>query len=248
MSFEALALTEGPLAAAYLLTLGAMAAGMIEVPKERRLVARNCFLASCLIFAGMAYMWGISTEFPVVPRVLVVGILCGLAGIAAVECSRFIMPHEKPVVGPALPLTDARPEVPNEFSGWTNTQLIERVKVVVSGMRQLDERYTRMEHETLGWHHTGPTEEDNTRGLTEGILKSQSLTTEKNTIFRNQFYVEARTLRAAMLLRTPELQPPPTGYDPFRLGKNVIDTGRLGGPYPISAAADYLEALSRTLR
>jgi hypothetical protein len=51
-----------------------------------------------------------------------------------------------------------------------------------------------------------------------------------------------------MLLRTPELQPPPIGYDTYRLGKRVMDTGRLGGPNPIGAAVDYLEALSRTLR
>jgi hypothetical protein len=94
MSIVELALTEGPLAAAYLLAMGALAFGIVPVTPVRLRFARNCFLASCAIFAGIAILWGITTDYATWPRVLIVGALAALTGIGAVESSRFIM-HEQ---------------------------------------------------------------------------------------------------------------------------------------------------------
>jgi hypothetical protein len=108
MSIVELALTEGPLAAAYLLAMGALAFGIVPVTPVRLRVARNCFLASCAIFAGIALLWGITTDYATWPRILIVGALAAIAGIGAVESSRFIMhgqniKHDEEKSGPANP-------------------------------------------------------------------------------------------------------------------------------------------------
>jgi hypothetical protein len=64
---------------------------------------------------------------------------------------------------PPLEIGKANPEVPNEFSGWTNHQLIERVKEVVSGMRELEQEYAINNLATLGLWRTGSTEEERAR-------------------------------------------------------------------------------------
>jgi len=96
MSITELAVVEGPLAAAYLLALVALAFGIIPVSERRTLVARNCLIGSCAIFAGIAIMWAVMTELTPLPRLLVVFLLCGLAGIGTVEGTRFIMNEVKP--------------------------------------------------------------------------------------------------------------------------------------------------------
>src|SRR6266478_5748887 len=91
MSIVDLAVSEGPLASAHLLALGALAFGIVPVPPARLRLARNYFLVSCAIFAGIAIMWGITTDYSTWPRVLVVGTLVGLGGVGAVESTRLIM-------------------------------------------------------------------------------------------------------------------------------------------------------------
>lgn len=91
MSIVELAVSEGPLASAHLLALGALAFGIVPVPPARLRLARNYFLVSCAIFAGIAIMWGITTDYSTWPRVLVVGTLVGLGGVGAVESTRLIM-------------------------------------------------------------------------------------------------------------------------------------------------------------
>jgi hypothetical protein len=97
MSLIELAGVEGPLVVAFIFALCALP---LEV--NRRL-ARNCFWAGCAIFAGLAVMWGITTDYPAGLRMLVVGILSALAGVGAVESARFVMHKEGPLKdsGPA---------------------------------------------------------------------------------------------------------------------------------------------------
>jgi hypothetical protein len=139
MSLLELGITEGPLAAAYLLAIGALAFGMIPVTEKRLHVARNCFLASCAIFAGIAIMWGITTDLP--PPLRLLGGLTGLAGIAAVESTRFIMreiaPREMAVSGP--PYFDLRVEVspssyPTVAVAYIAIKPIDRVRVFLEYM------------------------------------------------------------------------------------------------------------------
>ena len=94
MSISELALTELPFAATYLLTVGGLAFGVVPVNRSRLRLARNCFMAASVIFAGIAIMWGIWTEYPFWPRVLIVGLLAALAAIGAMESTRFIMRDE----------------------------------------------------------------------------------------------------------------------------------------------------------
>jgi hypothetical protein len=96
MSLLDLLYVEGPFAAAYLLAIGAIAYGAITVSHARLGIARNCFMGACAIFAGVAIMWGVSTDYSFLPRIFVVGVLSAAAGISVAETWRFFV-HEETV-------------------------------------------------------------------------------------------------------------------------------------------------------
>jgi hypothetical protein len=90
MSLTELVVVEGGIAVAILLAIVALALGVIAVPPGRLKIARNCFWACCVIFTGIAVMWGITTDYSLGTRAVIVGSLAALAAIAAVEFTRFI--------------------------------------------------------------------------------------------------------------------------------------------------------------
>lgn len=90
MSVVELFIVEGSLAVAYFLALGALAFGVVPVTAERYRFARNCFWASCIIFAAIGVVWGIETHMGTASRFLIVGTICALAGVAAMESARFL--------------------------------------------------------------------------------------------------------------------------------------------------------------
>jgi hypothetical protein len=90
MPLTELVVVEGSLAVAILLAIVALALGVVAVTPRRLKIARNCFWASCVIFTGIAIMWGITTDYSFVTRAAIVGALAGIAAVAAVEFTRFI--------------------------------------------------------------------------------------------------------------------------------------------------------------
>jgi len=95
MPITELVVVEGGIAVAYLLAIGALALGVIAVTPRRLRIARNCFWASCAIFAGIAIMWGITTDYSFWPRIVIAGALGAIAAVAAVEATRFITHEQK---------------------------------------------------------------------------------------------------------------------------------------------------------
>jgi hypothetical protein len=96
MSFQELFAVEGSLVVAYLLTMAALAFGVVTVSVARLQLARWCFWGACLIFVGIGVMWGINTDYSALPRVLVVGFSGAIAAVGAVESGRFIS-HEQTI-------------------------------------------------------------------------------------------------------------------------------------------------------
>src|ERR1700730_17023877 len=95
MPLTELVVVEGGFAVAYLLAIGALALGVIAVTPRRLRIARNCFWASCAIFAGITIMWGITTDYSFWPRIVIAGALGAIAAVAAVEATRFITHEQK---------------------------------------------------------------------------------------------------------------------------------------------------------
>src|ERR1700736_2174929 len=108
MPLTELVVVEGGFAVAYLLAIGALALGVIAVTPGRLTIARNCFWASCAIFAGIAIMWGITTDYSFWPRTVIAGALGAIAAIAAVEATRFIT-HEQKESHPNAETSSAHP-------------------------------------------------------------------------------------------------------------------------------------------
>ena len=100
-----LLLADAGVAVAYLLTIAAIAVGLLPMTPLRLKVAKGSFWGACAIFALLAITWGVMTDISFVWRAVMVGGLCALAGIGAVETSRFLM-HANAVessAGPASP-------------------------------------------------------------------------------------------------------------------------------------------------
>jgi hypothetical protein len=102
MSLTEFVLAEAGLGVTYLLTVSAVALGLVAVPPRRLRIARYGFLASCLVFVGIAIMWGISTDYSMLPRIIVVGLIGALAAVGAVETTRFISHQDAPSSPPPM--------------------------------------------------------------------------------------------------------------------------------------------------
>lgn len=242
MSISELAITEGSLAVAFLLGMGAVAIGMIPVDEKRRRLARNCLLASCTIFVGIAIMWGVMTTFSPVPRIIIVGVLTGLAGIAAVESTRFVMQEQHE---PEKPKSQASSEL-------SNAELKKAVFAFAAKMRDFEMNADRtMTDIAFPMNFQNLTEEQKSRIWKERNERIQESVRQKQAAFSNNYLGSTREyhdeitkrLRAAGILppyldeQTPSLQ----------IARSVFRTGQLAGPHPVGSLADYLERLVRLL-
>jgi hypothetical protein len=117
MSITELTLTEGPLAAAFLLAFGTLALDVVPVNPKRLRIARSCLWSTCAIFAAIAIMWGITTNYSFWPRTMIVGILVVLAAVAAMGSTRIIMHAENaPEKNDSVSLTEITPSAPKPFT------------------------------------------------------------------------------------------------------------------------------------
>ena len=98
MSFEAFAYAEAGLAVPYLLAIVGVAGGWLPANLKRLKVAKYCAYAACTIFAGVSVFWGSGTDMSWGMRSLIVGVMCAIAGIIAVQTSRFLT-HANTVSG-----------------------------------------------------------------------------------------------------------------------------------------------------
>jgi hypothetical protein len=148
---------------------------------------------------------------------------------------------------PGKPALEKSKEPPKtEFSGWTNSQLRERVAIVVDGMRNLEAQYSKA-IAAPNFPSPNASQEERHRVWEESTKRLTQLSAERDFIFQSKYLSEARTLRTEMLRRVPDIVVGKNPMDQNSMGIRVLDSGMLAGVHPLYAAADYLESLARTL-
>jgi hypothetical protein len=212
---------------------------VLTLPTPHYRAAKLAFWAAAICFGGLGILWGaFSTTYPLSVRIPAAGVTAAIAAMALTFMLSLLASH---------PESTTKPKT--EFSEWTNVQLRERVRVVARDMRELERNYSS-QRATLNGSRRSPSlkgEERNAAWRLENaeLLKLDNELQEK---FRDQFLSEGRSLRIEMLRRIPEIgNGMPGPYNRFAFGRNVIEHSIIAGPQPIAMAADYLEALSRTL-
>jgi parallel beta-helix repeat protein len=129
------------------------------------------------------------------------------------------------------------PPPTGEFRSLSNAQLRRQVQLLGNSMRSFQKMYDERDNRLLA----------SNLSFEERVRAIESLHAEETDLFLRQFAPQAASLVSEILSRTGPIQASITEGPKLHLGVTVLREKVLVGPHPVSAAADFLEFLSRRL-
>ena len=211
-------------------------------------VARRCFWATSLLFAGIGIVWGITTPESVWIRFPIVCLVAGISIGGLSEALRWVKTRQAASEQLAPVRIDGAATTRLSSSQESDDSLISRTRKLAADLRTFDARRSQMMLDLIGRLppiRANTSEEQRTKDWDE---KNQALNKfQADTVieFRNRYRPDALRVRDELLFRIgmQGKAPPamPAGAE------RILERNSLAGVSPITELADHLEALTDLL-